>query len=353
MKIAIHHREGSFSSYWIEYCKKNSIPFKIVNAYADDIIKQLDDCDALMWHYHQDNISDNNVAKQMLYALQQSGKIVFPDFATGWYFDDKVGQKYLLEATDSPVVNSHVFLDKKSALEWCKSAKYPLVFKLRGGAGSFNVKLIKNYNEATKLINIAFGKGFPRRNLAHTVTYSWEKLKSKRITLRNFINLNVSELLWHINPNKVNHKETGYIYFQEFIPDNDHDIRVIVIGERAFAIKRMCRENDFRASGSGKMIYDCNQIPDECVSLSFKTARKLRSRCIGFDWVINEDGDFKIVEIGYGFMAKAYFDCEGYWTSDMQWHEESEFDFCGWMVDEVIQEIAHKGLAKSVSEIDA
>ena len=32
MKIAIHHRQGSFSDRWIEYCKENGINFKIVNA---------------------------------------------------------------------------------------------------------------------------------------------------------------------------------------------------------------------------------------------------------------------------------------------------------------------------------
>ena len=33
MKIAIHNRPGSFSDRWIEYCNKNHIDYKVVNAY--------------------------------------------------------------------------------------------------------------------------------------------------------------------------------------------------------------------------------------------------------------------------------------------------------------------------------
>jgi glutathione synthase/RimK-type ligase-like ATP-grasp enzyme len=50
--------------------------------------------------------------------------------------------------------------------------------------------------------------------------------------------------------------EKNYVYFQDFIPQNDFDIRIIVIGKRAFAIKRMVRKGDFRASGSGNIKYD-------------------------------------------------------------------------------------------------
>lgn len=121
-----------------------------------------------------------------------------------------------------------------------------------------------------------------------------------------------------------------------YIPNNRFDIRVIVIGDKAFAIKRLCRDNDFRASGSGMILYAKTEIPVRCVEKSFEAAKKLGTQCVGFDWVFDSNGNPLIVEISYGFMAKGYFTCEGYWTSDMQWHEGSNFDFCGWMVNEVI-----------------
>lgn len=92
MKIAIHHSPHSFSERWIEYCKEKNIPYKIVNAYDSDIVKKVEDCDAFMWHHHHANYKDTLFAKQLLYSLQTAGKKVFPDFHTGWHFDDKVGQ---------------------------------------------------------------------------------------------------------------------------------------------------------------------------------------------------------------------------------------------------------------------
>ena len=97
MKIAIHHHPGSFSNRWIKYCDENGIAYKIVDCYKYDIIQQLSECDALMWHFYHASPKDCLFAKQLLYSVQTLGKKVFPDFNTVWHFDDKVGQKYLLE----------------------------------------------------------------------------------------------------------------------------------------------------------------------------------------------------------------------------------------------------------------
>jgi len=83
MIIGIHNRYNSYSNRWIEYCKENSIQYKIVNCYDNDIIQQLDECNALLWHYYQEDYRDLLFAKQLLFSLEHSGKIVFPNFATG------------------------------------------------------------------------------------------------------------------------------------------------------------------------------------------------------------------------------------------------------------------------------
>src|SRR5690625_5782760 len=151
MKIAIHHRPGSFSDRWIEYCDQEKISYKIVNCYENDIIEQVADCDVLMWHHHHGHFKDVLAARKILFALEHAGIKVFPDFHTGWHFDDKVAQKYLLEAIGAPMVPSYVFYDQKEALSWARSTQYPKVFKLKGGAGSANVKLVNSRKQAEKL----------------------------------------------------------------------------------------------------------------------------------------------------------------------------------------------------------
>jgi len=162
MKLAIHHRPGSFSDRWIAYCEKKGIDYKIENAFDSDIIQQVSDCDAFMWHHHHEQFKDVITAKRILFALEHAGVKVFPNFKTGWHFDDKVAQKYLLDAIGAPLVPSYVFYDKQEALDWVSKTTFLKVFKLKGGAGSSNVKLIKTQQEANKLIKQAFGRGFPQ-----------------------------------------------------------------------------------------------------------------------------------------------------------------------------------------------
>src|SRR4051812_29552347 len=113
MKIAIHNRPGSFSDRWISYCRQNHVDYKLVNCYDSDIVAQLDDCEGLMWHWSQVDYKDLLFAKQLTISLEKKGLKVFPDVNTSWHFEDKVGQKYLLEAIGAPLVDSYVFYSRQ------------------------------------------------------------------------------------------------------------------------------------------------------------------------------------------------------------------------------------------------
>ena len=52
MKIGIHKRHGSFSEHWINYCEKNYINFKVIDCYSNTIIREVEDCDIILWHFH-------------------------------------------------------------------------------------------------------------------------------------------------------------------------------------------------------------------------------------------------------------------------------------------------------------
>lgn len=335
MKIAIVNKPGSFSDRWLEYCKKNNIPYKEVNPYASDIVEQVRDCDAFMWHFHHLSYKDALFAKQLLFSIQQSGKKVFPYFNSAWHFDDKVGQKYLLESIDAPFIPSYVFYTKQEALKWIEQTTFPKVFKLRGGAGASNVKLVHTKREAKKIIKKAFSKGFKQSDTISNFEESLRKYKSGQ---SNFVNVlkGIVRIFIKDEYSKMHSPEKGYVYFQEFIPNNKFDIRVVIIGDKAFALKRMTRKNDFRASGSGNIVYDKNQIDERCIKTSFEVNEKIKSQSIAFDYVFDKNNNPLIVEISYGYSAPAYDICEGYWTKDLQWHEGTHFDFCGWMVENLL-----------------
>lgn len=336
MKIAIHHRPDSFSERWIEYCKKEQIDYKIVNCYDSDIIAQLKDCEALMWHHHHANFKDVLIAKKILFALEHAGVKIFPDFRTSWHFDDKVAQKYLLEAIGAPLAPSYVFYDKKEALLWAKNTTYPKVFKLKGGAGSANVKLVRTKADCVKLINKAFGCGFSQFDQWGYFKERFNKWRTGKDTLLG-VTKGFARLFIPTDYAKMQAREKGYAYFQEFIPNNKFDIRIVVVGDKAFAVKRMVRENDFRASGSSNPVYDKEQISIACVKIAFKLNKKLKSQSIGYDFVFEKNGEPLIVEIGYGFAIEFYDPCPGYWDSNLNWYE-GQFNPQEWMVENLIKE---------------
>jgi glutathione synthase/RimK-type ligase-like ATP-grasp enzyme len=332
MRVAIHHTPGSFSDRWTDYCTKNKIDFKLVNCYANDIIAQLGDCDALMWHFYHASAKATLCAKQLIYSLQQEGKKVFPDFHTMWHFDDKLGQKYLLESMAIPAVRSYIFFDKKEAVEWLKKQNLPLVFKLRGGAGSVNVHLVKSHRQGMKFIRKAFGKGF-KHDSQLSMHEIWRRYRLKKAGRMDLVKGLVRKAI-PTEFSKVHGREKGYVYFQDYIPGNTHDIRVIVIGHRAFGIKRMVRKNDFRASGSGSIQYEKENFNPETIRLSFEIAEKLQTQCVALDFLIQKEKSL-LLEISYGFYHPAYDDCVGYWDRNMAWHE-GRFDPCAWMIEDLL-----------------
>ena len=331
--IAIHHTPNSFSVRWIAYCKEHNIPYKIVNAYDTDIVEQVSGCTAFMWHHHHANYKDVLFAKQLLYSLQETGKKVFPDFNTTWHFDDKVGQKYLLEAIEAPVVPSYVFYSKNDALDWIETTVFPKVFKLRGGAGSFNVRLVYSKSEARHLVNKAFRRGFLQNSGSVYIKEAYRNYCLRKGSfmnvLKGFIRLFVPTVY-----SRMHGREKGYVYFQDFVPNNLYDIRVIIIANKAFSIKRLCRKDDFRASGSGYIVYEKNEQDECCVQIAFEVNKRIHSQCIAYDFVYRNSEPL-IVEISYGFSMYGYDKCPVYWTDDMQWHEEP-FTPQDWMIEQIL-----------------
>lgn len=321
-RIAIHHYVGDFSDRWIEYCKEYNITYSIVDCYKNDIIEIMKDFDILLWSWNLGQHESLQFAKELIYSLEKMGKIVFPDFATSYFYDNKVGQKYLLEAINAPVIPTNVFYNKNSAISWANKTTFPKVFKLSGGAGSMNVKLCRTKKQAISLINKSFGKGFAQVDRIDLFKDKIKRLKTNK-SKENFISLGKSFIRLFVPTKKEKDmsREKGYIYFQDFLPKNSFDIRIIVINKKAFAIKRMCRNGDFRASGSGNIIYDKTQIDINCIKIAHEVTVKLKMQSVAFDFVYNKDNKPVIVEISYHFAPYLYDKCEGYWTEKLEWND--------------------------------
>jgi len=319
--IAIHHTPRSFSERWIEYCEEHGIDYRIVDCFSNDIIDQLRGFRALLWHWGMWQPQSYITARSIIVAAEVMGLIVFPNLSTAWHYDDKIAQKYLLEAVGAPLVKSYVFYNEAEAREWIKSAKYPLVFKLRHGAASSNVRLVRNRREAGRLCSVAFGKGFrPVSGYLQDARRKLRDIKDFGTLMGKFKRLPGSFEHLKMIKNTLQ-REKGYIYFQEFIPDNEYDTRITVIGNRAFGYTREVRPHDFRASGSGLNCYDPGMIPEDTVKIAFSVTEKIRAQCLAYDFVLGKNNVALITEISYGFIPKNILESPGHWDRNLDWHE--------------------------------
>lgn len=331
-KLAIHNSDFGFHSEWVKYCRENNILFKLVNCYSYDIVFQLKDCFALMWHINHLNPKDILFAKQLIFSLQHAGYRVFPDFNTVWHFDDKLGQKYLFESLNIPHVNTFIFFEKKVALEWVESVSFPIVFKLRRGAGSLNVKLVKSKKQAINLINTAFNSGFRQYEKLSNLQERWKKFIDGKTDIVDVIK-GVFRFGYEPEFSKTIGYDRGYIYFQEFIPNNLYDTRIIVIGNKAYGMQRYVRKGDFRASGSEHFSY--HPFSKEMLKIAFNTASTLKLQIAAFDFLIHCNKPL-IIELSYAFGTKGSGRSLGYWDNNLIWHE-GPFNPYGWMVELMLQ----------------
>lgn len=346
-KIAIHHRKKGFSENWIEYCDSNNIPYKLVNAYDNNIIHQLSDCDGFIWHWHHGDYRDQLFARQLILALESAGKKVFPNSKTSWHYDDKMGQKYLLEAHNLPLIPTYCFFDRESAMKWLNQAKFPKVFKLRSGAGSKNVQLVKNLTQAEKIVKTAFRRGFGNRTRKSILDEAFWRFKRDKDTI-NLLRIFKTLILIANHPATKSKLQIqkNYLYFQDFIPNNQYDDRLVVIGDRCFCVRRHCRSNDFRASGSGVLSYDIDIFPKDTIRLAFQIAEKLKTQSCAMDFVYTNDGKARIIELSYCFAAGSFYEnCHGYFDSELNWHDvpvrPEQF-----MIEDFLSEIAENNIIK-------
>ena len=322
--VAIHGSNG-LAAMWPTYAEELGYRVLHVNAYNNDILKELKGCSAFLWNVDQDTPNDIVFGRSILLAAQQSGLRVFPNHATVWHFDDKVAQKYLLESVGAPLVQTWVFFDRPTAESFVKSAPYPLVFKLRSGAAAQNVRLLRTPKEAMRVVRAMFGTGIRANPVGAGLRRAMERARQHRDDGASMLGRGQRAAYGLLRRIVAPVRERGYVLFQRFMPGNSCDIRVTVIGDRAFVYTRGVRPNDFRASGSGLNTYlTQDEIPLDVINAAFGVVKRLGAQALALDFVRDmSSGHAHLLEISYTFVPRYIELCPGYLTSSLQWHAGS------------------------------
>jgi len=302
--------KGSRSGKYVIAARNMRVPYKLVDCTASDIIEQLADVDVLIWHWTQDSHIDKRIALHVIRSAELMGKKVYPNINTCWMFDDKISEKYVLEAVQAPYVESKVFFNKKDALAWLRKQDFPIVYKLPQGAGSSNVRLIHNEKEAEQVCRSHFSF-LGRPDIDMRFYYAGKKLFGK-----------VFQEIFHSDMYRYGVNNRGYVLFQKFVAGNEYDIRVTMIGNRAVIFRRRVKDSDFRASGSGRIDYNVSAQDIQAIPIARKISEQIHSQTMAYDFIY-DDGELKIVEMSYGFVAKAVYDAPGWYDAEMNFHSEN------------------------------
>lgn len=334
--IAIASHVDSFSDRWIEYCKEHEMAYLLVDLFDTNLLNILrsNHVRAVLCAIPAFDLPTQLVAKSIIRSIETMGISIFPNQSSFWHCDDKNAQKYLFESLNIPMCPTNVFFERKAALAWAEITTYPKVFKLRCGAGSTNVQIVTCVQDARKLINAMFKRGI--KSVPHLTSDLRTKIfkhQTKR-DWRAVMQRLPATLSSNIHDRMTLARERGYVYFQDFMPNNKYDTRVTVIGTRAFAFRRYTRPDDFRASGSGRIDNTPEEIDHRCIEIAHAVAKLIGSQSMAFDFVYAPAHNPVILEVCYSYIAQAVYDCPGYWDEFLRFHHGNV-----WPQDAIIEDL--------------
>jgi len=273
------------------------------------------------------------IAQRLLPVLERElGMLVYPDQNTCWHYDDKVAQAYLFQALGILTPTTWCWFTHAAARDWIRSADFPLVLKLARGAGSDNIRLLQSAADAEFWAHRLFQSGTKSleepiasiHDAADERRPPWPWATRARAAAKALLK---GQPLWQPPPEWP--LEKNYVLFQEFLPNNEFDTRVTVIGRRAFAFRRLNREGDFRASGSGRLDYTPEAIDPQFVRLAFTVAKLLRAQSCAIDGLYRR-GKVVVSEVSYTYVSSAVQACPGHWQLEgeadsgrLVWHAGS------------------------------
>lgn len=194
--------------------------------------------------FYKDYIED------ILLRLIAAGAILIPDFNLFRAHHNKAYMelyKTTFLTEEENTIKTIVFSSYKMLLKNLKlnDIEYPVVIKTASGAGSCGVGLARNQQELMKIAKKFSYRKYRdnyatmyRTRIMQIIKNKYRKFRKKRIVFYKPMQ--------------------GKFIVQSFVKNLENDFKVLVFGEKYYVLKRLTREGDFRASGSGRFIFPNN-----------------------------------------------------------------------------------------------
>lgn len=219
------------------------------------------------------NLHYKDYVEDVIFGLSLTGAILIP----GYEYLRAAGNKVFMEILRDQFENKEGMNIKSyhfGTLEELKrnllKVKCPVVVKTAQGAMSSGVFLANNLKELIK----------HARKISRT-PYLFKEI------------WDVGRSIKH-KGYKIESKNRKKFIIQNFIPGLENDWKILIFGNKYYILFRGVRNNDFRASGSGKFIFK-KQIPDGILDFAKKIFKELRVPNLSID-VGYSNGYFYLIE---------------------------------------------------------
>jgi glutathione synthase/RimK-type ligase-like ATP-grasp enzyme len=247
-------------AHWYKYERflvSNSIDYEIFEIHKSNWMQEARQFNLVIfrpdispWALHE--------ARSKIYVMEKEfGIKCFPSYREIWNYEDKIRLNYLYNIHQIAHVPTFISHSKLDCLDYINNCTYPIVSKINTGSASKGVHLIENKKNAKKLVDKVFAEGLS--------TY-WPGYNQK-----------------------------NYVYFQPLIDHEGYDLRIIVIGDKAFGYYKMVPKDDFKASGG--MYIRKSALPKEAIEIAYRIKNNFNATFLAVDFLVEKKGgNFLVLE---------------------------------------------------------
>ena len=295
------YRSGMNKELLTKYFKKYNFKTEYIK-FSDVDFRKINFCNKYVLYTSSEDIGYyyKSYIEDIVYGLKVAGAKVIPDFKYLRANNNKVFMEILrdqLESEEIRNIRSFHFGALEEAMENSDNFHYPVVVKGAEGAMSKNVTLAKNKKSLHKIL----------KKMSRTKNYKEE--------LREIVRK------YKYKGYKKESKYRKKFIIQEFIPGLQNDWKILIYGDKYFIFRRLVRENDFRASGSGQKDYhygsNC-KFPDSIFSFAEKIYQLLKVPHLSID-ICYKNNIFYLIEFQI-----IYFGTVGHEKSDIYYYKKNK-----------------------------
>jgi RimK family alpha-L-glutamate ligase len=112
---------------------------------------------------------------------------------------------------------------------------------------------------------------------------------------RGIIRLQDSDMAWRCL--STLHQLSHVLYLQQFIPNFGYDIRVLMVGDKLFSIRRQAQQGSFRTNVSLGGTASPHQLTELERDIAVRAARAVEGSVVGVDLMPAKDGRLYVLEV--------------------------------------------------------